>query len=74
MAPYTGESAVHAAGISRSAIYREAGNGNITLLKNGRSTLVCMTSVRRFLASLPRASVRAPRQIAPESDTKRSAV
>jgi hypothetical protein len=46
-------------GLSRSGIYREAGKGNIVLLKNGRSTLVCMTSVRRFLASLPRARVKA---------------
>ena len=53
--------AMAVSGLSRSAIYREAGRGNITLIKAGRSTLVCMDSVRTFLASLPRASIRPPR-------------
>ena len=35
-----------------------AGEGKIRLLKNGRSTLVDMASVRAFLASLPDAKVR----------------
>ncbi len=47
-----------ATGLSRSAIYRAAGEGKIRLLKNGRSTLVDMASVRAFLASLPDAKVR----------------
>lgn len=50
--------AVAASGLSRSAIYREAAKGNIVLLKLGRTTLVDMATVRTFLASLPRASVR----------------
>lgn len=49
-------------GLSRSTIYREAARGNIRLLKIGRSTLVCMDSVRAFLANLPAASIRAPQQ------------
>lgn len=51
-------------GLSRSTIYREAARGNIKLLKVGRSTLVCMDSVRAFLASLPAAAIRAPHQAA----------
>lgn len=47
-----------ATGLSRSAIYRAAGEGKIRLLKNGRSTLVDMASVRTFLANLPSATVR----------------
>lgn len=47
-----------ATGLSRSAIYRAAAEGKIKLLKNGRSTLVDMASVRAFLASLPDAKVR----------------
>jgi hypothetical protein len=53
--------AMAASGLSRSAIYREAGRGNIRLLKLGRTTLVDMASVRAFLATLPVAPIRAPR-------------
>ena len=49
--------AVAVTGLSRSAIYRAAAAGKITLLKSGRSTLVCMASARGFLAGLPRAVV-----------------
>jgi predicted DNA-binding transcriptional regulator AlpA len=41
-------------GLSRSAIYRAAAQGHVTLLKMGRSTLVDAASVRSYLASLPR--------------------
>ncbi len=41
-------------GLSRSAIYRAAAVGEITLMKMGRSTLVDAASVRRYLANLPR--------------------
>jgi hypothetical protein len=54
--------AMSVTGLSRSAIYREAGRGNLVLLKLGRSTLLCMLSARAFLASLPRASIRPPRK------------
>jgi hypothetical protein len=53
--------AVAVSGLSRSAIYREAGAGRIRLMKLGRSTLVDMASVRAFLACLPAAQIRAPR-------------
>jgi hypothetical protein len=51
-------------GLSRSAIYREAGAGKIRLVKLGRSTLVDMASVRAFLDSLPPACIAAPRTAA----------
>jgi len=53
--------AVAVSGLSRSAIYREAGNGRIKLIKLGRTTLVDMASVREFLANLPPANIRAPK-------------
>jgi hypothetical protein len=53
--------AVAAFGLSRSSLYREAARGNIVMKKHGRSTLVCAQSVRAFVASLPRASIRLPR-------------
>jgi hypothetical protein len=56
--------AARLSGLSRSAIYREAGRGNIVLLKHGRTTLVYMASLRDFLAALPRAAVRTPHEAA----------
>jgi hypothetical protein len=53
--------ATRLAGLSRSSIYREATAGNIRLVKYRRSTLVDMASLRQFLASLPTATLRAPR-------------
>jgi len=44
-------------GLSRSSLYRAASHGDIRLLKLGRTTLVCMTSVKRYLASLPTAKL-----------------
>lgn len=44
-------------GLSRSAIYRAASAGRIRLLKNGRSSLVDMASVRAYLAELPVARI-----------------
>jgi len=46
-------------GLSLSTIYRLAGEERLTLLKAGRTTLLCMESARAYLASLPRATVRA---------------
>lgn len=45
-------------GLSRSAIYRAAAEGQIKLVKLGRSTLVDAASARAFLANLPAAEVR----------------
>lgn len=47
-------------GLSRSVLYRLAGEGHIRFVKVGRSTLVDAASVRQFLASLPAARIRAP--------------
>ncbi len=49
--------AVLVTGLSRSAIYRAAAAGQLTLLKAGRTTLLEMNSARAFLAGLPRAAV-----------------
>ena len=50
-------------GLSLPSIYREAGKGNIVLLKYGRSTLVDMASLRAFVAGLPRASIHPARKV-----------
>ncbi len=44
-------------GLSRSAIYRAAGAGQIVMRKLGRSVLVDMASLREFLGSLPPARI-----------------
>ena len=46
-------------GLSRSTIYRLAGQGRVRLLKAGRTTLVDADSLRAVVAGLPSASVRA---------------
>lgn len=48
-------------GISRSRLYREAALGNIKLVKLGNATLVDIASMRAFMAKLPAASLRAPK-------------
>jgi hypothetical protein len=40
-------------GFSRSDIYRKASKDELVLLKNGGSTLVEMTSLKRAIAALP---------------------
>jgi excisionase family DNA binding protein len=40
-------------GVSRSHLYRLAGEGRIRFLKAGRTTLVDLDSVRNYLATLP---------------------
>jgi hypothetical protein len=47
-------------GMSRSAIYRAAGAGQIVMRKLGRSVLVDMASLKSFLDSLPAARIAAP--------------
>jgi hypothetical protein len=47
-------------GMSRSAIYRAAGAGQIVMRKLGRSALVDMASLKGFLDSLPAARIAAP--------------
>jgi len=53
--------AAELSGLSRSALYREAGAGRIRMVKLGRSTLVDMASVRDFLDALPPARIAPPR-------------
>ena len=45
-------------GLSRSALYRAAGEGRLRLIKAGRSTLVDTASLAALLASLPTANIR----------------
>lgn len=51
--------AVRQAGLSRASLYREAAAGTIRMVKYGRTSLVDMDSLRRFLSALP---ARLPRQ------------
>jgi hypothetical protein len=53
--------AVVLSGLSRSAIYRAAGEGKLVLRRVGRSTLVDLASLRAFIEGLPIASIRPPR-------------
>ncbi len=48
-------------GLSRSEIYRLLGKRKICGVKSGRSTLILLDSVRAHLASLPSATIRAPK-------------
>lgn len=50
-------------GLSRSTLYRLAGEGRIRLVKSGRTTLADLASVRRHLASLPAAEIRTGREV-----------
>ncbi len=52
--------ASQAYGISRSELYRLLAAGLITAQKSGRSTLIDGDSLRAYVASLPKASFRAP--------------
>jgi hypothetical protein len=46
-------------GLSRSALYRAAGEGRIVLRKMGRTTLVDLESVHKFIEQLPLANISA---------------
>jgi hypothetical protein len=54
--------AVAYSGISRPTLYRVTGEGRIRMFKCGRTTLVDVDSLRRFLDALPAASIRPPRK------------
>jgi excisionase family DNA binding protein len=47
-------------GLSRSEIYRCLADGRIQAVKSGARTLILMDTVRAHLATLPRATFRAP--------------
>lgn len=49
-------------GIHRSSLYRALAAGQIRAVKAGRTVLIDGESLRAYLASLPRAVFRAPRQ------------
>ncbi|MGK7870974.1 helix-turn-helix transcriptional regulator [Falsiroseomonas sp. E2-1-a20] len=51
-------------GISRSSLYRLAGEGAVRFIKLGRTTLVDANSVRAFLAAQPSAVIRPERKAA----------
>ena len=47
-------------GLSRSALYRLAGDGRIRMVKAASRTLVDAASVRAYLAALPAAKITPP--------------
>ena len=48
-------------GLSRSEIYRRLATGDIRAVKSGARTLIVMHSLRAYLAGLPTARFRAPK-------------
>lgn len=52
-------------GLSRSGVYRLAGQGHIRLVKLAGRPLVDVGSVRRYMAGLPPAAIRAAREASP---------
>jgi len=51
----------HLTGESRSQIYNRIGNGEYIALKSGRRTLVVYDSIKRRIAQLPQAKIKAPK-------------
>ncbi|MEQ1943506.1 helix-turn-helix domain-containing protein [Mesorhizobium sp. VNQ89] len=47
---------VEMSGLSRSAIYRAARDGKLTLRKNGKRSLILISELQDFLKSLPAAA------------------
>lgn len=47
-------------GLSRSELYRRLAGGEIRAVKNGKTVLIVVETVRQYLASLPPATYRAP--------------
>ncbi len=60
-AGFTVAGAVAWSGLSRSALYREAGAGRLIFRKVGRTTIVDGASLAALVASLPVASIGAER-------------
>ncbi|NKC33387.1 excisionase [Roseomonas sp. BU-1] len=60
-AGFTISGAVAWSGLSRSALYREAGAGRLLFRKCGRTTIVDGASLAALVASLPAASIGAER-------------
>lgn len=47
---------VEISGLSRSAIYRAAKEGKLTLRKNGKRSIILVSELQAFLQSLPSAA------------------
>ena len=47
-------------GKCRSAVYEAIGNGQLVALKDGKSLLVTVESIRRYQENLPRAVIKPP--------------
>lgn len=56
-AGFTIKAAVEWSGMSRSALYRAAGDGKLILRKSGRTTIVDGASLAALVASLPVAEI-----------------
>jgi hypothetical protein len=56
--------------LSRSRLYLLAGEGLVCFVKVGGATLVDLRSVRDYLATCPRAQVRAPKAAEPPATPK----
>jgi excisionase family DNA binding protein len=50
--------AVAMVGISRAQIYRLAAAGKINMVKSGRRSLIVVSTLIRYIQSLPRANIR----------------
>ena len=59
---YTVPEAGRVAGIGVTKLYELIGHGILDARKAGRRTLITADSLRAYLAALPRAEVRQPRQ------------
>jgi len=53
--------AVEASGITRTRLYELIGAGALEARKCGRQTLITAESLRRYIAELPPAQIRAPK-------------
>lgn len=61
---YTIEGAVQASGLPRTTIYELLGKQAIVAVKAGRRTLIPAESLHAYLASLPAATIAAPKRAA----------
>jgi helix-turn-helix protein len=53
--------AIRISGLSRSEIYRRLAAGDLEAIKSGARTLILLNSIKRYLASLPTAQYRGPK-------------
>jgi hypothetical protein len=55
------EQTQQATGESRTQVYARIGAGEYQAVKSGRRTLIIFESIKRRIAALPRAKIKAPR-------------